>query len=127
MSNKDKRKGILKREKVRKVIKFKIQLDPKSEIVRTKYKTYSAKFKRGFEDINPTISKEWEFFKGIVLTPFDPDCKTKLDYHDGQWNVDKNHKLVFAEAEIKVPLVKAICFNGWSYKPVFSFWRWLGG
>ena len=30
VSNKDKRKGILKREKVRKVIKFKIQLDPKS-------------------------------------------------------------------------------------------------
>ena len=96
VSNKDERKGILKREKVRKVIKVQIQLDPKSEIARTKYKTYSAKFKRGFEDINPTFSKEWKFFKGIVLTPFDPNCKTKLDYHDGNWSVDKNHKLVFA-------------------------------
>ena len=127
VSNKDKRKGILKREKVRKVIKVQIQLDSKSEIARTKYKTYSAKFKRGFEGINPTLSKEWKFFKGIVLTPFDPNCKTKLDYHDGNWSVDNNHRLVFAEAELKVPLVKAICFNGWSYKPVMSFWRWLGG
>ena len=50
-----------------------------------------------------------------------------VDYSDDGWRIDTHYAYRFNASEITQPVIKAIVDNGWTWKPVYTLFRPIGG
>ncbi|MEM7291904.1 MAG: hypothetical protein AAF420_00750 [Pseudomonadota bacterium] len=50
-----------------------------------------------------------------------------VDYTEAGFTLDEHYRYRYAAKELTQPVIAAIIANGWTYKPVYTFFRPLGG
>jgi hypothetical protein len=69
----------------------------------------------------------FNFFHGIIFFQKEYEMQYGLVFEDGRLTVDSAYAYTFNSAEMKSPVMQIVRNNGWRYKPVTFFPRWLGG
>jgi hypothetical protein len=71
------------------------------------------------------VGWSWSFFRGINFFQYERGVQVGLFFKDGQWTKAYNYR--FNLAEMKNPLIEVIAGSGWTFAPVVTFFRPLGG
>lgn len=67
------------------------------------------------------------YFRGIVFFEYQRGEAMGLLYKNGKWAPGFEYRYRFLLSEIQTPLVEAITQSGWTFAPVITFFRPLGG
>jgi len=68
------------------------------------------------------------FFRGITFFQYERGRAVGLLYKpDGTWGVRDAYNYRFDLGEMKIPLIDAVTGSGWTWAPVVSFYRPIGG
>jgi hypothetical protein len=73
------------------------------------------------------LSWSFSYFRGIVFFEYQRGEAIGLMYKNGNWALDFEYRYRFLLSEIQTPLVEAITRSGWTFAPVITFFRPLGG
>jgi len=73
------------------------------------------------------LSWVFSYFRGIVFFEYQRGEAIGLMYKNGNWVLDFEYRYRFLLSEIQTPLVEAITRSGWTFAPVITFFRPLGG
>ncbi len=68
----------------------------------------------------------WSFFRGINFFQYERGALVGLFFKDGRWTTTA-YDYRFHLAEMKNPLIQVILESGWTFAPVVTFFRPLGG
>jgi hypothetical protein len=115
--------GILQAGGLNKAHQIYLELDPAAHKVRCQDRSLAISWNAGVAELGGSFS----FFRGISLFEYDSGALAGLFFKDGQWTVGQAYHYRFALAEMKIPLIEAIIRSGWTFAPVITYWRWLGG
>jgi hypothetical protein len=105
------------------VYRLTMKLDPEAHVVRCVDFMKKAHWSRGVFRSGLSFS----FFRGIMFYEGELADEFGLVFQDGQWKVGSLYRYNYSIYEIKAPIVQAVLDSGWTYKPVVTFFRWLGG
>jgi hypothetical protein len=97
-------------------------LDPKSHTVRFQDRDRSITWSGGIARLGWSGS----FFWGIQFFHYERGAAMGLFFKDGRWTTTA-YDYRFQLAEMKNPLIQAIVESGWTFAPVVTFFRPLGG
>jgi hypothetical protein len=73
------------------------------------------------------LSWVFSYFRGISFFDYQRAEAIGLVYKNGNWTLDFEYRYRFLLSEIQTPLVEAITRSGWTFAPVMTFFRPLGG
>jgi hypothetical protein len=100
-----------------------IRLDPKRRRVRAIDTHKKLRWSAGA----PRASWAFSFFRGITFYHVESEKAFGVLLVDGQWKVDRAYDYSFNINELKRPVVEAVVRGGWTWQPVVTFFRPLGG
>jgi hypothetical protein len=75
----------------------------------------------------PKPAFSFSFFRGIVFYQVETGVQYGLLHKEGRWVFDRAYQYKFNINEIKRPIVEAILQSGWTFRPVVTFVRFIGG
>ncbi|NQV11740.1 hypothetical protein HQ524_00090 [Candidatus Uhrbacteria bacterium] len=104
---------------------IRLRIDEKDHTVLAQDQSVSRK--KAINLLSGEASFSMSFFKGIDLLSYNRAISGGLIFKDGKWKLGKAYDYRFSLSEMKNPIISAIGYSGWTYKPTLSFWRWLGG
>jgi hypothetical protein len=99
-----------------------LDLDPNTHMVRAIDVDRTVSWRAGFTQ----MSWSWTFFQGINFFHYERGALVGLFFKDGGWTTTA-YDYRFQLAEMRNPLIHAIVGSGWTFAPVVSFFRPLGG
>jgi hypothetical protein len=105
------------------VYRLTMKLDPEARVVRCVDFMKKAHWSRGVFRSGLSFS----LFRGIMFYEGELADEFGLIFQGGQWKVGNLYRYNYSIYEIKAPIVQAVLESGWTYKPVVTFFRWLGG
>jgi hypothetical protein len=100
-----------------------VDLDPDSHCARVIYEQKTIRWSAGLG----AAMGSFTFFRGIVFMSYESGAAAGLFFKDGAWHARPAYHYQFVLTEMKRPIVDAIIGAGWSFKPVVTFVRWIGG
>jgi hypothetical protein len=115
--------GILHAGGLKQAHQIHLELDPVAHKVRCQDRSLAISWNAGFAELGGSFS----FFRGISLFEYDSGALAGVFFKDSRWTVGQAYNYRFALAEMKNPLIEAIIGSGWTFAPVITYWRWLGG
>jgi hypothetical protein len=99
-----------------------LELDPDAHKVRAQDRDRTVSWSGGAA----TLGSSWSFFRGINFFQYERGIAGGLCFKDGRWTTTA-YDYRFQLAEMKNPLIQAIVESGWTFAPVVTFVRPLGG
>jgi hypothetical protein len=72
------------------------------------------------------LDRSWSFFRGISFFQYEWGAQVGLFFKEGRWTTTA-YNYSFRLAEMKNPLIEVIVASGWTFAPVVTFFRPLGG
>jgi hypothetical protein len=99
-----------------------LELDPKTHKVRAIDVDRTVSWGAGVAN----VAASWAYFQGIDFFHYERGALVGLFFKDGRWTTTA-YDYRFQLAEMKNPLIQAIVESGWTFAPVVSFFRPLGG
>jgi hypothetical protein len=99
-----------------------LELDPGAHKVRTQDRDRTVSWSGGVA----RLGWSWSFFRGIDFFHYERGALVGLFFKDGRWTTTA-YDYRFHLAEMKNPLIQAIVESGWTFAPVVTFFRPLGG
>lgn len=100
-----------------------LDLDPDSHCVRAIDEDKTIRWNAGLG----TATGSFTFSRGIVFTHYEWGAAVGLFFKNGAWSVRPAYRYRFVLTEMKNPIIDAISTAGWSFKPVVTFVRLIGG
>ena len=114
--------GVLQAGGLRKAHWVHLELDPAAHKVRAQDRDRAISWGAGVG----TAGLSWSFFRGITFAQYERGAQVGLFFKDGRWTTTA-YDYRFQLAEMKNPLVEAVVGGGWTWAPVVTFFRPLGG
>jgi hypothetical protein len=108
---------------LRKSHRLTLRLDPARRRVRV---TESSTTVSGSIGMSGAFGS-WSFSRGISFFDYERGLACGLTFHDGAWQLGVAYRFRFSASEMKNPLIEATVESGWTYAPVLTFVRFLGG
>ena len=99
-----------------------LQLDPGTHTVRAQDRDRTLSWNGGVAH----LGWSWLFFRGISFFQYECGAAVGLFFKDGRWTTTA-YDYRFHLAEMKNPLIQAVVESGWTFAPVVTFFRPLGG
>jgi hypothetical protein len=99
-----------------------LELDPRTHKVRTQDRDRTLSWSGGVA----RLRWSWSFFRGINFSQYERGAAVGLFFKDGRWTTTA-YDYRFHLPEMKNPLIQAILESGWTFAPVVTFFRPLGG
>jgi hypothetical protein len=99
-----------------------LELDLKAHRVLAQDRAWAISWSAGV----PHLGRSWSFFRGINFFEYERGALVGLFFKDGRWTTTA-YNYRFHLAEMKNPLIQAIVESGWTFAPVVTFFRLLGG
>lgn len=115
--------GILEAGGLKMAHQIHLELDAQAHKVRSQDRSQAISWNAGLAGLGGSF---W-WFRGIVLFEYESGVLVGLFFKDGRWTVGPAYTYRFALSEMKNPLIEAIVGSGWTFAPVITYWRWLGG
>ncbi len=101
-----------------------LELDEDGRTVRALEKSYKIAWSGGVRGFSGRIA----FFQSIALTAFEPEPAAGIGYQPGRgWTRRSDHQYCFVPAEMRAPLIAVVRASGWTWQPVMTFLRPVGG
>lgn len=117
--------GLMTLNKIKRIQILRIELCGEDSTCR---KIDISKTVRGTADAHTLhFGFSFNFFRGIIFFQKEYEMQYGLVFKDGRLAVDSAYEYTFNSAEMKSPVMQIVRNNGWRYKPVIFFPRWLGG
>lgn len=116
--------GLMQAGGLRSVHSLHIDLDERQVKARVLDKGYTVRW----ETDGMRLKSGFSFFRGITFAQFERGWMAGLLY-DRQtgWSVREGYNYRFNLAEMKAPLTQAVMQSGWTWQPVVTFFRPIGG
>ncbi len=73
------------------------------------------------------LSLVFSYFRGISFFDYQRGEAIGLVYKNGNWTPGFEYRYRFLLSEIQTPLIEAVTQSGWTFAPVITFFRPLGG
>jgi hypothetical protein len=99
-----------------------LELDPNTHRVLAQDRDRTVSWSAGVAH----LGWSWSFFWGIDFFHYERGALVGLFFKDGRWTTTA-YDYRFHLAEMKNPLIQAIVESGWTFAPVVTFFRPLGG
>jgi hypothetical protein len=99
-----------------------LELDPRTHKVRAQDRDRTISWSGGVA----RLGWSWSFFRGINFFQYERGIAVGLFFKDGRWTTTA-YDYRFQLAEMKNPLIQAVVESGWTFAPVVTFFRPLGG
>ena len=99
-----------------------LELDPGRHRVLAQDREWTVSWSGGVAG----LGWSWSFFRGISFFQYECGAAVGLFFQDGRWTTTA-HDYRFDLAEMKNPLIRAVVESGWTFAPVVTFFRPLGG
>jgi hypothetical protein len=99
-----------------------LELDPGARKVRAQDRDRTVSWGGGVA----RLGWSWSFFRGINFFQYERGVVVGLFLKDGRWTTTA-YNYRFQLSEMKNPLIQAVVEGGWTFAPVVTFFRPLGG
>jgi hypothetical protein len=99
-----------------------LELDPHTHKVRAVEVDRTVSWGAGIA----RVGWSWAYFQGINFFHYERGALVGLFFKDGRWTTTA-YDYRFQLAEMRNPLIQAIVESGWTFAPVVTFFRPLGG
>ncbi len=100
-----------------------MQLDDRNHIVRNIDTSRTVRWSAGVA----SFSWSFSFFRGIDFGSFDAAAQYGLVHTPAGWQVGPTYKYRYSLVELQQPIVVAVVSSGWTWQPVLTFFRPIGG
>jgi hypothetical protein len=114
--------GILHAGGLHKAHSVHMELDPRTHMVRVLDRDRTVTWHGDVAG----VGHSWSFFQGISFFQYEKGAQVGLCFKEGQWTTTAYH-YSFRLAEMKNPLIEVITASGWTFAPMVTFFRPLGG
>ena len=99
-----------------------LELDPDTHTVRAQDRDRTVSWNGRVAH----LGWSWSFFRGISFFQYERGAAVGLFFQDGRWTTTA-YNYRFDLVEMKNPLIQAVVESGWTFAPVVTFFRPLGG
>ena len=99
-----------------------MELDPSERKVRAQDRDRTVSWSGGVSRFGWSFS----FFRGISFSQYERGAAVGLFFKDGEWTTTA-YNYRFSLPEMKNPLIEAVVQSGWTFAPVITFFRPIGG
>jgi hypothetical protein len=109
---------------LRRAYRIHLELDEASHTVRSLEKTYKIAWGGGIRSLSGRVS----FFQGIAFNALDGGGRLGVSFEPGRGPVaDDRYTYRFDPSEMRKPLAETITGMGWTWRPVMTLFRPVGG
>ncbi|VFR96787.1 hypothetical protein RAN3_2633 [plant metagenome] len=109
---------------VSKVKRVELAFDEAHKVVRVVETTMLRDKDKGVTGLSARIS----LFRGVTIAETSHQASIGLTYQPSLgWTVQPAHEFRYRDSELKGPFIQCVTGSGWSWRPVITFWRPLGG
>ncbi|VFR49988.1 hypothetical protein BER2_2634 [plant metagenome] len=109
---------------VSKVKRVELEFDDARNVVRVVETTMLRDKDKGVTGLSARIA----LFRGVTIAEHSHKVDIGLNYHPSLgWTVRPEHTFRYRDSELKGPFIQCVTGSGWSWRPVITFWRPLGG
>lgn len=116
--------GLTEAGGLRKVHRLHIDLDERQHKARVLDRMQNIRWEAG----RPRAVFSLAFFQGITFFQFERGMKAGLLYdRQAGWSIREAYSYRFSLSEMKGPLIEAVTQSGWTWQPVMTFFRPIGG
>lgn len=115
--------GVMQANGVKAVDRLLLRVDPESQTVRAVVDTRTVSWTEG----SGKTAFMPKLFKGINFFQFNRGSLLGLSYGEGAWKPTSAYSYKFNLNELRSPVIQAITDGGWTFKPVITFIRLIGG
>ncbi len=114
--------GILEAGGLRKAHWIYMELDARAHKVRAQDRERTISWSGG----TPRVGWSLSFFRGINFWQYERGAAVGLFFKEGTWTT-RAYTYRFSLTEMKNPLIEVIVQSGWTFAPVITFFRPVGG
>lgn len=109
---------------VSKVKRLELAFDDAHHVVRVVETTMLRDKDKGVTGLSARIA----LFRGVTIAEHSHQASIGLTFHPSLgWTVQPEHTFRYRDSELKGPFIQCVAGSGWSWRPVITFWRPLGG
>lgn len=109
---------------LRRAYRFHLDLDEAARTLRVLEKTYKIAWGGGIRSLSGRVA----FFQGITFASIESGARYGLAFEPGKGlSADRHYTYRFNASEIRKPLAQIVTGSGWTWQPVVTFIRPIGG